>query len=127
MSQVPRVNCEAALALGGTRWGMVRNVILPFGRSGIIGAAMLGLGRALGETIVAATLLSPVFDISIRILQPGGNSVAALIANNFGQAGDFERQALIAAGMALFILTLFVNAMARLVVARSGSSKGLDL
>lgn len=120
--QVPRANCEAALALGGSRWGMVRHVILPHGRSGVVGGAMLGLGRALGETIAVAVILGATFDVSSRILQPGGNTIAALIANQFGEASEFGRNALIAAGLALFVLTLLVNLAARAVVNRSANA-----
>ncbi len=127
MSQVPRMNCEAALALGGTRWGMVRHVVLPHGRSGIIGASMLGLGRALGETIAVALILSPLFDITPRILEPGGNSIAANIALAFNESGEFGRKALIASGFALFLVTLLVNMAARSVVNRAVSARGLDL
>jgi phosphate transport system permease protein len=118
-AQVPRVDCEGALALGGTRWGMIRKVVLPFGRSGVIGAAMLGLGRALGETIAVVLILSINFKVTSHILEPGGGSVAALIANQFGEASETGRAALIAAGLALFVLTLVVNMAARLVVNRS--------
>src|SRR5438093_1451837 len=109
LSQAPRGVCEAALALGGSRWGMIRSVILPFGRSGIVGAAMLGLGRALGETIAIALILAFNFKITTQVLAPGGGSVAGLIANNFGEAGDAQRHALVAAGLALFVITLVVN------------------
>ncbi len=119
LSQCPRANCEAALALGGSRWGMIRDVILPFGRSGIVGAAMLGLGRALGETIAIALILSFNYQITAEILSPGGGSVAGLIANNFGEAGETQRHALVAAGLALFVITLLVNTAARVVVNRA--------
>ncbi len=126
MAQVPPANCEAALALGGTRWGMARRVVLPHSRSGIIGASMLGLGRALGETIAVALILSLSFDVSPHILQPGGGSIAGLIANSFGESTEFGRDALIAAGLVLFVVTLLVNMLARWVVNRAVSSKGLD-
>ena len=126
MDQVPPANCEAALALGGTRWGTARKVILPHSRSGIIGASMLGLGRALGETIAVALILSLSFDVSPHILQPGGGSIAGLIANTFGESSEFGRNALIAAGLVLFVVTLLVNMLARWVVNRSASMKGLD-
>jgi len=119
LSQAPRGVCEAALALGGSRWGMIRSVILPFGRSGIVGAAMLGLGRALGETIAIALILAFNFKITAQILAPGGGSVAGLIANNFGEAGDAQRHALVAAGLALFVITLIVNTVARIIVNRT--------
>ncbi len=123
IAQVPRDQCEAALGLGGTRWGMVRQVILPFGRSGIIGGAMLGLGRALGETVAIALILSPLFKIQASIIKPGGSTVASTIFNEFNEADLSHRQALMAIGLALFLLTLFVNSMARLVVSRSKSAK----
>jgi phosphate transport system permease protein len=123
LSQAPRAVCEAALALGGSRWGMIRTVILPFGRSGIVGAAMLGLGRALGETIAIALILSFNFQIQTELLAPGGGSVAGLIANNFGEAGETQRHALVAAGLALFIITLIVNTGARLIVNRTSKGK----
>jgi phosphate transport system permease protein len=122
LSQAPRGVCEAALALGGSRWGMIRSVILPFGRSGIVGAAMLGLGRALGETIAIALILSFNFRLHTEVLSPGGGSVAGLIANNFGEAGEVQRHALTAAGLALFVITLLVNTGARLIVNKT--SKG---
>jgi phosphate transport system permease protein len=118
LAQAPRVTCEAALALGGSRWGMIRSVILPFGRSGIVGAAMLGLGRAMGETIAIALILSFDFRVTTKILEPGGGSVAGLIANNFGEAGEVQRHALVAAGLALFVITLLVNIAARFIVRR---------
>lgn len=123
LSQAPRGVCEAALALGGSRWGMIRSVILPFGRSGIVGAAMLGLGRALGETIAIALILSFNFQLHTEILSPGGGSVAGLIANNFGEAGETQRHALVAAGLALFIITLIVNTAARLIVNKTSKGK----
>ncbi|MEO6469676.1 MAG: phosphate ABC transporter permease subunit PstC [Acidimicrobiia bacterium] len=123
IAQVPRDQCEAALGLGGTRWGMVRQVILPFGRSGIIGGAMLGLGRALGETVAIALILSPLFKIQASIIKPGGSTVASTIFNEFNEADLSHRQALMAIGLALFVLTLFVNSMARFVVSRSKSAQ----
>ena len=126
MSQAPRVLCEAALALGGTRIGMIRRVILPFSRTGIIGGSMLGLGRALGETIAVALVLSVDFRIFLEVTQTGGSSVAALIANNFGEAGELERHALIAAGLSLFLLTLVVNMVARVVVSRAAKGSEFD-
>jgi phosphate transport system permease protein len=127
-SQAPPGEKEGALALGGTRWGMVRAVVLPFGRGGIIGGAMLGLGRALGETIAVALIISPSFLLSPRIAERGANSVGALIANNFGEAGTgMGLNALMAAGLMLFILTLGVNTMASVVVSRSRSGQGVEI
>ncbi len=117
-SQVPRATCEAALALGGTRWGMIRKVVLPFGRSGISGGAMLGLGRALGETIAITLLLGIVYEPSARILESNGGSIAAHIVLSFGEASDLQRSGLIAAGLVLFAVTLVVNLIARGIVDR---------
>jgi phosphate transport system permease protein len=119
MAQVPREQCEGALALGGTRWGMIRDVILPFGRNGIVGAALLGFGRALGETIAVALLISISFKANFHILERGAGSVAALIATKFGEAGTLERSGLVAVGLALFLLTLGVNLGARRIVGRA--------
>lgn len=119
MAQVPREQCEGALALGGTRWGMIREVILPFGRSGIIGAALLGFGRALGETIAVALVVSLVFEANGHVLELGGGSIAALIATRFGEAEAVERSGLVGAGLALFLLTFAVNLGARRIVNSS--------
>lgn len=127
LAQAPRDQCESAFALGGTRWGMIREVILPFGRSGIVGGAMLALGRALGETIAVTIILSPNNRLTSRILEPGGGSVAGLIAVEFKGAGPFELHALAAAGLALFVVTLMVNIGARFIVNRARSQVGLDL
>ncbi|MCW2886875.1 MAG: phosphate transport system permease protein [Streptosporangiaceae bacterium] len=116
--QVPRTNVEAALALGATRWEMIRMAVLPFGRSGVISAAMLGLGRAMGETIAVAMVLSVTPGINWHILQDGGNTFAANIANTFGMAAPVGKNALIASGLVLFVITLLVNMGARWVVAR---------
>jgi phosphate transport system permease protein len=118
MSQVPRADCEAALALGGTRWGMVTDVILPFARSGIIGGAMLGLGRALGETIAVSIIVNANDQFSSHILQSGGGSVSALIARQFSSSGSVAQSALILGGLVLFAVTLSVNLLARVVVSR---------
>jgi phosphate transport system permease protein len=126
-AQAPPGEKEAALALGGTRWGMIRTVVIPFGRGGIVGGSMLGLGRALGETIAVALILSPSFAIVTRVLEPGGNTVAATIANEFPEAKPFGIQALLAAGLALFLVTLAVNMVAAAVVSRSRSGQGVEL
>jgi phosphate transport system permease protein len=115
---------EAALALGATRWEMVRTALLPPSWAGIIGGIMLGLGRALGETIAIALILGTSFAVSIHILQPGGNTIAANIANYFGEAGTTGRSALIATGLVLFIMTLGVNLIARTVIYRSAVRQG---
>ncbi|MFI9721257.1 phosphate ABC transporter permease subunit PstC [Streptomyces sp. NPDC052396] len=116
--QVPRIHEEAALALGATRWEVIRMSVLPFGRSGVISASMLGLGRALGETMAVATVLSPSFLISKSLLDPGGGTFAQNIASSFKESGDMGKDALIASGLVLFVLTLLVNGAARLIIAR---------
>ena len=119
--QAPLGEREGALALGSTRWGMIRSVVLPFGRGGMIGGTMLGLGRALGETIAVYMIISPVFVIQPHILQNGASSVSALIALRYGEATEFGMSALMAAGLALFVMTLIVNFAASTIVARSRS------
>jgi len=120
-SQAPPNEREAAYALGSTRWGMIRTVVLPYGRGGVIGAVMLGFGRAMGETVVITIILSPVFTIVTHISQSGGNSIASLIANFASESSPQALAALIAAGLVLFVVTLLVNAVASVIVARSRS------
>ena len=120
-SQVPPGEREGAFALGSTRWGMIRIVSIPFGQGGIIGGTMLGLGRALGETIAVVMIISPVFHINFHILQSGANSVSTLIALRYGEASGFGLSALFAAGLALFVMTLAVNFVASMFIARSRS------
>jgi phosphate transport system permease protein len=126
-SQAPLGEREGAYALGATRWGMIRTVVLPFGRGGIIGGTMLGLGRALGETIVVILIISPVYTINTHVLQSGGNSVSGLIANLAPESSHFGVAALMAAGLALFALTLIINFAAAAIVARSRSGAESDL
>ncbi|MGB9378506.1 MAG: phosphate ABC transporter permease subunit PstC [Mycobacteriales bacterium] len=118
LSQVDTAQREAALALGATRWEMIRVAMLPPSRPGITGAIMLGLGRALGETIAVALVIGATFEISARILVPGGNTIAANIANRFGESGGLGRSALIASGLVLFAITLAVNLAARAIIYR---------
>ncbi len=125
-SQAPAGEREGAYALGATKWGMVRAVVLPFGKGGIIGGTMLGLGRAMGETIAVFMIISPVFVIQPHILQNGSNSVSALIALRFGEATPIGLSALMAAGLALFLITLVINFAAASVVARSRSGASSD-
>ncbi|MFT4264018.1 MAG: phosphate ABC transporter permease subunit PstC [Nocardioides sp.] len=120
-SQVPGGEREGAFALGATKWGVIRTVVLPFGKGGMIGGTMLGLGRALGETIAVYMIISPVFTIQPHILQSGAISVSSLIALDFAEANAFGLSALMAAGLALFLLTLVINFAASSVVARSRS------
>ncbi len=119
--QAPAGEREAAFALGSTRWGMITAVVLPFGRGGIIGGTMLGLGRALGETIAVYMIISPIFTINWQVLKTGGNSVSALIALRYGEASEFALSALMAAGLVLFLITLVINFAASSIVARSRS------
>ncbi|MGQ4516801.1 phosphate ABC transporter permease subunit PstC [Streptomyces sp. DW26H14] len=122
--QVPRMHEEAALALGATRWEVIRLSVLPFARSGIISASMLGLGRALGETMAVATVLSSSSVLSFHLLDPQGGTFAQNIAAHFGEATDFGRDALIAGGLVLFVITLIVNGAARLIIARRKEYSG---
>ncbi|MGI5426832.1 phosphate ABC transporter permease subunit PstC [Streptomyces sp. CA-179760] len=124
--QVPQMHEEAALALGATRWEVIRMAVLPFGRSGVISASMLGLGRALGETMAVATVLSPTFLIETSLLDPGGGTFAQNIASKFGEATEFGRDALIASGLVLFVITLLVNGAARAIIARRKEYSGAN-
>jgi phosphate transport system permease protein len=126
-SQAPVGEREAALALGATRWGMIRSVVLPFGRGGIVGGTMLGLGRALGETIAVVLIVSPAFEVKPRILEIGTVTVSSLIAGRFGEASAAQLSALLAAGFVLFMITLVVNTIAAVIVSRSRSGAGTDL
>ncbi|WP_159944215.1 MULTISPECIES: phosphate ABC transporter permease subunit PstC [unclassified Nocardiopsis] len=116
--QTPQGHREAALAMGATRWEMIRLAVLPFGRSGVIGGSMLGLGRALGETMAVAMILSPSLVLSWNLLQSGNQTIAAHIALQYPEATGYGVSALIAAGLVLFAITLVVNMGARYVVAR---------
>jgi phosphate ABC transporter permease protein PstC len=120
IATVPVAQKEAALALGATRWEMIRMAVLPYSRAGISGAAMLGLGRAIGETI-AVTLVIGIAPLIGHTVFAQGYTLAAVIANEFGEAANNElhRAALIAAGLVLFVLTLVVNMAARAVVRRA--------
>jgi len=120
-SQAPQSEREAAYALGATRWGMIRTVVLPYGRAGMVGASMLGLGRALGETIAVSFILTPLFSFTPHMLQSGGNSVTYEIANFLLETGPLERSALLAAAMVLFVMTLGINVVAAIVISRSRS------
>lgn len=118
-SQAPRDLLDATYALGGTKWGGIRSVVLPFGKSGLVGGAMLGLGRALGETVAVYLTLNLVFEVNFKILSSAGGNVASLIATKFGEATPYELKALMAAGLVLFLVTLLVNFGASVVVSRS--------
>ena len=120
-SQAPQGEREAAYALGSTRWGMVRTVVLPFGRGGAIGASMLGIGRALGETIAVLLIVTGSFQLNWHVLQTGGNSIAAMIAGTWASANSNQISALMAAGLILFAITLALNSLAALIISRSRS------
>ena len=113
---VPRSQREAALALGATRWEMIWDAVLPYARSGIVGGIILGLGRALGETMAVTMVIGNRHELSASLFAPG-YTLASLIANEFSEAtGDLHLSALMAAGTTLFVLTLIVNAIARWLV-----------
>lgn len=120
-TQAPAGEREGAFALGATRWGVIRSVVLPFGRGGVIGGTMLALGRALGETITVYMIISQIFVIQPHILQNGGSSISSLIALRYGEATKFGTSALMAAGLVLFLVTLAVNFVASSIIARSRS------
>ena len=125
--QTPRLHEEAALALGATRWEMIRMAVLPFGRPGIISAAMLGLGRALGETMAVAMVLSPSTVISFALLtSTNPNTIAANIALQFPEAGGNYVNLLIATGLVLFAITMFVNMGARWIINRRAEFSGAN-
>ncbi|MGX5188841.1 phosphate ABC transporter permease subunit PstC [Streptomyces avermitilis] len=124
--QVPQMHEEAALALGATRWEVIRMSVLPFGRSGVISASMLGLGRALGETMAVATVLSPTFEINASLLDPGGGTFAQNIASKFSEATPLGQDALIASGLVLFVITLLVNGAARMIINRRKEYSGAN-
>jgi phosphate transport system permease protein len=123
--QVPALHREAALALGATRWEMIRMAVLPYGRSGIIGGAMLGLGRALGETLAVAIVLSVSGGVSFNLISSSNPStIAANIALQFPESSGIGVNTLIASGLALFVVTLAVNVLARAVVNRRAEFSG---
>jgi phosphate transport system permease protein len=126
-SLTPPGEKEGALALGATKAAMIRRVVLPFGRGGMISAVMLGLGRALGETIAVVIILAESFRISPHILESGGSTVAMLIAIHFGQGGPLGTHALMLAGLVLFAVTMAINLIASAIVSRSRSGAGVDL
>jgi phosphate transport system permease protein len=120
---VPGSQKEAALALGATRWEMIRTSILGYGRAGVVGSVMLGLGRAMGETIAVALVIGSFPRITLHLFQ-AGDAMAAVIANQFGEATGTFRSALIAMGLVLFVITIVVNVIARAFVSRSEKAAG---
>ncbi len=121
-SQTPLDRIQAAYALGGTRFAMLRAVAFPYARSGIVGGVMLGLGRAMGETVAVYTVLNIVYQVNWQILLSAGGNVASMILLKFGEASPYEVKALMAAGLVLFVLTMIVNSIANLIVTRTGKS-----
>jgi len=127
-SQAPALHREAALALGATRWEMIRIAVLPYGKSGVIGGAMLGLGRALGETLAIAIVLSATGGIVTFNLISSTNpsTIAANIALQFPESTGLDVNTLIASGLALFVITLAVNMLARWIVNRRADFSGAN-
>jgi len=123
MNTVPSDHKEAALGLGATHWEMIRMAVLPYCRAGIVGGAMLGLGRAIGETIAVTILIGNAPQLSGHLFGQG-YSLAAVVANEFGEAQGLHRSALFAAGLVLFVLTLLVNGVARMLVVRAARKDG---
>ena len=129
-AQAPPGEKEGALALGGTRWGVIRDVVLPFGKGGIIGGSMLGLGRALGETVAVALIISRTTDVKnlLQLLKTGGNSIAATITRTWSESSPgVMTSSLMAAGLVLFAVTLAVNAAASYVVSNSRSGSATEI
>jgi phosphate transport system permease protein len=126
-SLAPLGEREAAYSLGSTKWGMIRTVVLPFGRGGIIGGTMLGLGRALGETVAVALVIGQVFEIKFRVLSAGTNTISYLISQRFSEATSVQLAALLTAGFVLFLLTLGVNTVAAVFVTRGRSGSGVEI
>ncbi|ROP58872.1 MULTISPECIES: phosphate ABC transporter permease subunit PstC [unclassified Curtobacterium] len=117
--QAPTLNEEAALALGATRWEMIRLSVLPFAKSGIVSAIMLGLGRALGETMAIALVLSVSTKVTFNLIGSlNPSTIAANIALQFAEASGTALNALIASGLILFVITLVINMLARYIVRR---------
>ena len=118
-AQTPLDRIQAAYALGATKWSMIKSVVFPYGRGGVVGGAMLGLGRAIGETVAVYTVLNIVYDIRIEVLLSAGGSVASMIVNKFGEATPEELKALMAAGFVLFLVTLLINFLANFIINRT--------
>jgi len=118
IATVPAIDREGAYALGATRWEMIRGVVWPHSQGGIVGAVLLGLGRAMGETIAVALVLGSSTQITSHLFTPG-YSMPAVIANQFGEAFGVFRSALLGVGVLLFLLTIIINVLARAAVARN--------
>ena len=122
-SLTPLAEREGAVALGASRARVIRDVVFPFSKGGMIGAIMLGLGRALGEAIAVSIIISLTFSMPTHLLQPGGNSIPALIADRFGSGGKLGAAGLLAAGLVLFVITLIVNLAAAGIVRRQEAKR----
>ena len=118
--QTPLDRVQAAYALGASKLAMIRAVVIPYGRGGVVGGAMLGLGRAMGETVAVYTVLNVVYQVNWQVLFGAGGNVASLILLKFGEAGPDEVNALMAAGLVLFLLTLTVNAISDVLINTFG-------
>jgi len=117
IATVPSSQREAAYGMGATRWEMIRYSVLPWSRGGITGSVMLGLGRAMGETIAVALVIGSTAQITSHVFLPG-DAMAAVIANQFGEAGALHKSALIGLGVVLFVITILINVVARSIVTR---------
>jgi phosphate transport system permease protein len=120
--QVPPAHVEGALALGATKWEMIRLSVLPFGRPGMVSASILGFGRALGETLAVTIILASAYNVNFHITENGGVTFASNIANKYNEAGPIGTSALIASGLCLFVITLIVNSLSQLIVRRNKES-----
>jgi phosphate transport system permease protein len=121
---VPPVLKESAYAIGCTTWEVVRNVVLPYTKVGVIGGIMLGLGRALGETMAVTFIIGNAYRISSSLYEPG-NSIASALANEFNEAADpIHRASLITLGLVLFVLTLIVLGLSRLLISQLAKGEG---
>ena len=121
---VPASQKEAALALGATRWEMIRGAVFPHSRSGMVAGTMIGLGRAMGETIAIALVIGSSQRVTANILGPG-DTLASVIANQFGEASGTQRAALIGCGVVLFVITILISVAARAVVTRADRRAGV--
>lgn len=119
-SQTPLDRIQAAYALGASKWAMIKNVAFPYSYSGIVGGSMLGLGRAMGETVAVFTVLNILYQANFKILLGAGGNLASHIILKFGEASEEEIKALMAAGFVLFLMTLAVNMIANVIVNKTG-------
>jgi len=121
---VPPILRESAYGVGCTTWEVVRHIVLPYTQQGVIGGVMLGLGRALGETMAVTFVIGNSQRISASLFSPG-SSIASTLANEFGEAADFHLSTLFALGLLLFVITFFVLAFAKILIIRTERAKGL--